>query len=162
MVGALIVLLGVVGLFTLMQAVNQKPPPNPVQAVDYSRAARYARTQAGFDLLAPPSLPAGWKATSVSFIGGVQQHWHLGCLTDKGRYVGLEQADRSVTSMAKSYVDPSPARGRPVTVDGAAWTTYTDSGGDLALARRAGNTTTLVVGHEVAQRELVSYVRSLR
>ena len=42
------------------------------------------------------------------------------------------------------------------------WTTYTDSGGDLALVRRAEGTTTLVVGHEVPQGDLVAFAASLR
>lgn len=162
MIGALLVLLAVVGLFMLMQSLNRPEPPNPVQAVDYRRDVPYAKAQAGFDLVAPASLPAGWKATTVNFTDGGRAHWHLGCLTGKGRYVGLEQGDESVAAMVEAYVDPQASRGRPTTIDGSRWATYTDAGGDLALVRRAGRTTTLVVGHEVAKPELAAYVRSLR
>lgn len=162
MIGALVVLLAVVGVYTLMQSLNRPEPPNPVQTVDYRRDVSYAKAQAGFDLVAPAALPAGWKATTVNFTDGARAHWHLGCLTDKGRYVGLEQGDEPVADMVKAYVDAQPARGRATTIDGSRWATYTDGGGDLALVRRAGRTTTLVVGHEVAEPELAAYVRSLR
>jgi hypothetical protein len=162
MIGALIVLLAVVGVFTVMQRVNQTNPPSPVQTVDYQRDVPYARRQANFDLVAPPSLPAGWRATTVNFTDGPRAHWHLGCLTDRGRYVGLEQGDEPVADMLNTYVDPEPVRGKPVTIDGARWATYTDGGGDLALVRRAGRTSTLVVGHEVSRPQLVAYIRSLR
>ena len=162
MIGALIVLLAVVGVFAVLQALNTSAPPSPVQPVDYRRDVPYARRQASFDLLAPPSLPAGWKATTVNFTDGPRAHWHLGCLTDKGRYVGLEQANEPVGDMVRAYVDPHASRGRPTSIDGAPWTTWTDSRGDLALVRRQGTTTTLVVGHEVPRPVLVAYVRSLR
>ncbi len=162
MVGALVVLLGLIAVFVVLRAVNRTTPPSPVHAIDYHQDVRYARKQAGIHLLAPPSLPAGWKATTVNYVDGAQEHWHLGCLTGAGRYVGLEQADRPVLTMVRAYVDPQPSRGAPVMIDGAAWKTYTDSGGDLGLVHRAGNTTTLVVGHDVARGELVTYVKSLR
>ncbi len=162
MVGALIVLLAVIAGVTVLSALNHQDPPDPVQAVDYTREASYARTQASFDLVAPRSLPPGWKATTVRFTDGVRQHWHLGFLTAAGRYVGLEQADSPVRSMLEAYVDQEPSRGRPVTIGAATWATYTDAGGDLSLVRRAGRTTTLVVGHAVSKDELVGFVRSLR
>jgi len=162
MIGALVVLLAVVGVFVVSQAITRQNPPSPVQAVDYHQDVGFARAKARFDLVAPASLPAGWKATTVSFVDGPQQHWHLGCLTDTGRYVGLEQADRPVSSMVKAYVDPQPTRGKPVTIRRATWATYTDAGGDRALVRRAGRTTTLVVGHDVPQPVLTSYIESLR
>ncbi len=42
------------------------------------------------------------------------------------------------------------------------WETWSDEGGDLALVREAGGTTTLVVGHEVPRDELVAFAESLR
>jgi hypothetical protein len=162
MVGALVVLLALVGVYMVSRAITRQNPPTPVRAVDYRQDVGFARAQARFDLVAPTSLPAGWKSTTVSFTDGPRQHWHLGCLTDAGRYVGLEQANRPVSAMVKAYVDPQPSRGRPVTIRGARWVTYTDAGGDRGLVHRAGNTTTLVVGHDVPQAELTSYIRSLR
>jgi hypothetical protein len=162
MVGAMVVLVAVVLLYVGVQALTANRPSNAVRTVDYAAEVPAARKAAGFDLVAPARLPAGWRATTVRLTGSPGAHWHLGVLTDKGRYVGLEQGEASVRSMVTRYVDETAARGRPVDVAGRPWTTYTDSGGDLALVRRAGRTTTLVVGHDVPRRDLTSYIASLR
>lgn len=162
MVGALVVLVGLIGVWLALHALTGNDPPSPVQTVDYTRDVPTARKAAGFDLVAPPRLPSGWRATTVSFTPGLRSHWHLGVLTDQGRYVGLEQSTESVTSMVRAYVDESAARGTPLDVSGQSWSTYTDARGDLALARREGRTTTVVIGHRVPRSDLVSYTASLR
>jgi len=162
MVGAMIVLVAVVVGWVGFRAVTSDKPVRPERTVDYARSVPAARKAARFDLVAPPRLPEGWRATTVTFTPGPDQHWHLGVLTDEDRYVGLEQADDSVSSMVEEYVDEAAERGDSVDVAGTGWSTYTDDGGDLALVRRQGRTTTLVVGHEVPQSELTAYAASLR
>lgn len=149
--------LGYVGLRSLISS-----PPNDEQTVDYARVVPDVRKAARLAILAPPSLPHGWRATSVRFTDGPPQHWHLGVLTDQNRYVGLEQGQQSVAAMVNEYVDRAASRRQPVRVGARTWASYTDSGGDLALVRRDGRTTTLVVGHEVPRATLVRYVSSLR
>lgn len=161
MIGALLVLLAVIATFVFFRAINRNDPPNPVQAVDYQQTTTFARGHARFDLVAPKTLPAGWRATSVSFTPGLNAHWHLGQLTGQDRYVGLEQGDAPVRSMLTTYVDPDPAPGKAVTIRGTTWAAWSDSGGDQALVHRQGKTTTLVVG-TVPQSVLVGYVDTLR
>ena len=67
----------------------------------------------------------------------------------------------SISDLHKEYVDKGARRGPAVDVDGKTWRSYTDSGGDLALVRRAGDATTLVVGHDVPKATLVSYTAGL-
>ncbi len=162
MVGALVVLLAVVLGWVALRALTSSDAATPVRTVDYTRDVPAAREAADFRLLAPPGLPSGWRATTVRFTGPPRAHWHLGVLTGEDRYVGLEQGQDSVASMVERYVDEAATRGEPVDVAGRPWATYSDSGGDLALVRRAGRTTTLVVGHDVPRSDLVSYVASLR
>jgi hypothetical protein len=161
MIGAMVVLVAVVVAFVVFRDANRADPASPVQAVDYGRDADYARQQASFDLLAPESLPQGWKATTVEYVPGPDDRWHLGMLTENDRYVGLEQSDDPVRSMLETHVDPEPTPGKPVLVDGVRWSTWADSGGDLALVRRDAGTTTLVVGHEVPSEVLVDFAASL-
>jgi Protein of unknown function (DUF4245) len=149
--------LGYVGLRSLISS-----PPSDEQTVDYARVVPDVRKAARLAILAPPSLPHGWRATSVRFTDDPPQHWHLGVLTDQNRYIGLEQGQRSVPAMVNEYVDSAASRRQPVRVGARTWASYTDSGGDLALVRRDGWTTTLVVGHEVPRATLVRYVASLR
>jgi hypothetical protein len=162
MIGAMVVLVAVVLLYLGVQALTANRPSSTVPTVDYAADVPAARKAAGFDLVAPPRLPSGWRATTVGLTGSPGSHWHLGVLTDKGRYVGLEQGEESVRSMVTRYVDEAATRAGPVDVAGRPWTTYTDAGGDLALVRRAGRTTTLVVGHDVPRSDLMSYTASLR
>lgn len=160
MIGAMVVLLALVIGFVVLRDLNRSTPESPVRAIDYQRAVDFASGQADFDVLAPESLPRGWKATTAGFTPDPPR-WHLGVLTDEGRYVGLEQAMTSVGSMLETYVDPAPTRGQPVTIDGETWQVWTDQGGDTALVRTRGEVSVLVVG--TADRDvLVGYVRSLR
>ncbi len=162
LIGALVVLLAVIVGVAALQALNRPDRPDAAPAVDYRTPAKYAAQQARFHLLVPPSLPAGWTPTTVRFTGGAEQHWHLGLLTGKGHYVGLEQGEQSVSSMVSTYVDQAAERGKPLVVDGHRWATWTDAGGDLALVRRSGGASTLLVGHDVPRAELTGFLRSLR
>jgi hypothetical protein len=162
MVGAMIVLVVLVVAWVGFTSLTTKDPTSPVRVVDYAQVVPAAKRTADFDLVAPATLPDGWRATSVNFSDAPGARWHLGVLTARDRYVGLEQADRSVRSMVEQYVDKEASRGAPVDVAGRRWATYTDAGGDLALVRHDGTTTTLVVGHDVPRNELVSYSASLR
>lgn len=144
MIGAMIVLVLVVGAFVLFRDAVRKDPSNPVEKVDFAQPADYARSQADFDLLAPDELPEGWMATSVRFTERGRQAWHLGVLTDEDRYVGLEQAERPVYAMVDEHVDEDASQGE-----------------DLALVRRTGEATTLVVGR-VPQETLEEFLATLR
>jgi hypothetical protein len=158
MVGALLVLLGVVGAFVVFRDLNRNDPANPVRPVDWESPARYARAQADYPLLAPERLPDGWMATSVRFEGG---EWSLGMLTEDEQYVGLKQADRPVASLVEQHVDPEAVQGEDVAVAGETWQTWTDDAGDLALVREDAAVTTMVVGTAPLD-TLVEFTASLR
>lgn len=162
MVGAMVVLVVLLVGWVALRSLISHEPSSPVHTVDYTQDVPAVRKVASFEVLAPPSLPDGWKATTVSFTDAPTQHWHLGVLTDRERYVGLEQGGQSVRSMLEEYVDKQASRGAAVDIAGRRWATWTDAGGDLALVRREGTTTTLVVGHEVSKATLVAYTASLR
>ena len=162
MVGAMLLLVVLIVAWVGFRALTSSQPPSPVQTVDYSSEVPLAKKAATFDLVAPSHLPRGWRATTVSFVDTTPQHWHLGMLTDRSRYVGLEQGHDPVRAFVSRYVDKAAAQGRPVQVAGRPWETWSDSGGDQALVRRAGSTTTLVVGHDVPKSELVSFAAGLR
>ena len=161
MVGAMVVLVVLLVAWVGFRSLTREDPETAVRPVDYAKVVPPARKAADFDLVAPTALPPGWRATSVSFRDSAPQHWHLGVLTDRDRYIGLEQGGRTQRSMVREYVDEAASRGKPVEVSGRHWTTYTDPGGDLALVRSEGKATTLVVGHDVPRATLVSYVAGL-
>lgn len=160
MIGAMVVLLGAVAAFVLFRDVVRDEPATPVRAVDYERPAEYAKEQASFDLVAPRELPDGWKATSVRYTPGRVDAWHIGFLTDEGRYVGLEQADELLSTMVRTYVDEEALQGDDVEIDGATWQSWTDEDGDTALVLEERDLVTLVVGTP-GEETLVEFVRSL-
>lgn len=162
LLGSLLVLVLVVVGYVVIRAVALPDRETSEPTVDYAKVVEPAKKAARFDLVAPSRLPDGWRATSVRFDPGPPQHWHLGVLTPEQHYVGLEQGDRSRAQMVEEYVDGAASRGAAVDVAGRPWSTYTDVGGDLALVRRQGRATTVVVGHDVSRSQLVSYAASLR
>jgi len=161
MVGAMVVLLIVVLSFVLLRALNRSDVEDPVKPIEYAENLEYWQSQASFEILAPPSLPDGWIATSVRFESAEPQSWHLGVLTGDDHYVGIEQKREDEASMVADFVDEHAVAGGEVTVAGATWRAYSDHGGDQALVRRQGDLTTLVVG-TISQDELASYVEILR
>ena len=173
MIGALLVLLVGLGTFVALRDVNRLEPAPPVQPVDYVEPAQFAQEEAGFEVLAPRELPEGWRATSVRFDDGDEQSWHLGLLTAEQRYIGVEQAERSVAAMVRDFVDAEAREGGEVEVDGETWTAWSDPErdpradpstepkGDLALVREKAGATALVVG-TVSQDALSDFVATLR
>lgn len=160
MIGAILVLLVVVVGFVVLRDLNRVEPQGPADAVSYQRSADYAGEVLGFEVLSPEELPDGWRATSVRF-APEPPRWHLGLLTEEGKYVGLEQARSSEQDMVTTYVDESPTRASDVTIEGKPWTSWTDEDGDRALVRSGPEVTTLVVG-PVEQDVLVGFIKTLR
>ncbi len=161
MVGAMVVLVLVVLVFVAFRAVNRDDATVEIEAVDYAGPADYAQDTADFAVLVPQELPEGWKATSVRFDQGRDQAWHLGVLTDDEKYIGLEQADRSVGDLVAAFVGEETEEAGEVDVDGTAWQVYRDTADDdLALVTEDSDVVTVVVG-SVDEDTLTAYAASL-
>jgi hypothetical protein len=166
LVGAMLITVLAVLAFVALRAVTRDNPPTPVPHVDYTASVRAARADKQLLVLAPPRLPAGWTATSVSYDGGGSPTWHLGTLTHQRKYVGVEESRASIADLAQEHVDENAERGKDVTIGGQRWQTWTDSGGDYAVARslRAGRRTVeswLVVG-TAPEAQIRDFAASLR
>ena len=135
LVGAMLVTVLAVVVFAAIRAVTSDQEPIPVRAVDYSAEVTRARADKQLVVMAPEQLPLGWKATSATYRDGVSASWHLGTLTDDRKYVGVEEARVSIKDLVEEHVDTKADRGEDVTIGGEAWQTWTDAGGDYALAR---------------------------
>lgn len=133
MVGALIVVVVIGVVWVKIGGSGQKA--TPVRTVDWAAWVKAGRTDRQLMLFAPTRLPSGWRATSVDYTAGAAAHWHLGLLTDAGKYVGIEESRASAEELAQQYVDEAAVRGSDVTVAGESWQTWTDAGGDYALVR---------------------------
>lgn len=162
LVGALIAVTGLmVALWGLMW-FQRSGTDDPARTVEYTAALAAAREQAPFHLVAPDPVPAGLRATSVSWDGvGGRVSWHLGFVTADGDYIGLYQGNGSVDEFVAANTPAT--RGGPVTtIGGARWRTLTDTGrGETALVRTASGVTTVVTGTADAE-ELTVFAGSLR
>lgn len=138
-IGALILGLAAVGYWF------QVKPDNTTKAVDYVTAVEAARGDADFELLAPASLPKGWKATSVRYESGVRGQWHLGVMTDKGEYIGLEQSGIGTQRAIEQFAPDTKAKGR-TTIGGQSWQLRTSNRGETTLVREDGTITIIVTG----------------
>lgn len=163
MVGALIVVVTLGVVWVKIGGSDEKPTPIPT--VDWAAWVKAGRADKQLRMLAPEKLPSGWRATSANYAAGVQAHWHLGMLTDSGKYVGLEESRASTQNLVEEYVDADAVRGKDVTVAGETWQTWTDAGGDYALVRAigAGGTTqeTVLVGGSAAEAAIRDFAESL-
>ena len=161
-IGAMIVLVLVVLAFVLFRAVFRDNDAVEVERVDYLSVVGPAQ-DAGVPVVYPPSLPEGWKATSVDFDPGDRPAWGVGMLTDDGKFVGVRQQDDDLDSLLETYVDEDATEGETVTVDGAIvpeWQEWSDTGGDHAYAASIGDYEILVYGPAPTD-DLLTIVRSL-
>lgn len=148
LIGAmLIVVLAVLAFVGFRAILRDNPDAPPVRAVEWQPWFDAARQEGRIDVLAPAALPKGWIAREARYNSGAL---HLAMLTDEKKYVGLEEADQSLEALVEQYVDQAAVPGKPVTIAGAQWQTWTDQGGDYAVGRTAGQgrtaTSYLVVG----------------
>jgi len=151
LVGAMVVTVVAVVGFWALTALKTDHDTTPVPDVDYAAMVRAGRADHKLLVMAPTRLPDGWKATSATYQTGTDPTWHLGMLTDKGKYVGVEEALGGVDDLVDEHVDPDAVQGKDVTVDGVAYQTWTDADGDYALSRTVqlsgtGRESWLVVG----------------
>jgi hypothetical protein len=105
----------------------------PPASVDWQAWAKAGRSDGKLLLFAPASLPEGWRATSASYTSGTAPAWHLGVLTDKGRYIGVDETRDRVRDLVRAHVDEDATQGADVVLDGRTWQSWTDAGGDYAL-----------------------------
>lgn len=166
MVGAMVMVLLVVGGFVAFRALNRDNKPTPVSTVDYSGYVKSGRGDGKLTILAPSHTPDGWRATSAQYTTGVDPHWHLGILTASGRYVGLEEGLAPVSDQVEQYVGKDATRGRSVTIGGRTWQSWTDPGGDYALAqsrpaRQRGATESVLVVGSASPSQIRSFAESL-
>lgn len=153
LIGAMIVTLLAIGAFVLLRSLVRADVEVERESVDYAAAAEAARG-AGFDVVAPVSLPDGWVATAVDLEQSDPPLWGLGLLTDDETFVGLRQEDESVEDLVEVNIDEDAVEGDPLELDsaiGTTWQTWTDAGGDTGYAIDVGDQTVLVYGSASAE-----------
>ena len=145
MIGAMLVLLLAIGAFVGFRALNREELEVRPEPVDYLSAVEAAQS-GDWQVVYPETLPEGWTATSID--ASAEQSWGIGFLTGDG-FAGVQQADDSLSSMLRTYVDEDTTSADPVVPGGelaGRWLAFEDAGGDLAYASRLDGQTVLVYG----------------
>lgn len=163
MIGAIVAALAVIVFVWVLTRFQHRDVENPVETIDYTGQLAAAREQAPFDVLSPPTVPDGWRATSAEWDGvGPEVSWHLGFLTGEettADYVGIEQGNAPEREFLAA-VTPAQTPGDPVDVGGVDWQSYTDDSGETALVLTGDEVTTVVTG-TVPVDELADFAASL-
>lgn len=161
MVRSVVVLVALLGVVVLYQRFYTSAAPDYTAPVDVASSLTQARDAAPFEVLAPVSLPAGWRATSVRYTPDASPRWHIGYLTPEGAYAGLEQENVSPAQLVQDAA-PGTSRVGEVDVAGTTWQLRTDEErGETTLVRVVGDTAVVVTG-SASQAELEQLAAALR
>lgn len=118
MVGAMLVLLVLIGAFVAGRSLLRDQPEVGPTAVDYLAAVEGAQAN-GVEVFYPPTLPEGWLVTSVEIPLAEGQVWRLGMLTDDGEFVGLRQETGDLQNLVRDQLGSETGLGDEVEVAGA-------------------------------------------
>lgn len=133
-------------------------PDVAAREVDYVPIVESARRQADFPVLAPPSLPDGWKATSARLES--DGRWTLSVLDSDEEYLGIDQSANGVASVVERLAEGSePAGSAPVA--GRVWQVHAGPGDRITYVVREDDITTAVTG-TTSQADLENYIESLK
>jgi hypothetical protein len=148
LIGALLVSALVIGAYVGFRALTRGDLAVPPDRVDYRDAVSYAQ-QSGVEVVYPSLLPDGWFATAARLVPDRQVTWTVNLLTDHEEFVGIVQRGGRLADLLHAHVDAKPDEGPAVaatTPVAGRWRSFTDSGGDTALAARSGREWVLVYG----------------
>lgn len=145
-----------VPLAIIVAIFSQGPSQAKVQTVNWKPVAAEAAEQAPYTVLTPIELPAGWRATRVSWtrIGqpdptgndSVRNRWQLGVLTDSDVYLELDQGDKLANDMVDDLSNGGQPDGTSI-VNGQTWKRLVSEDNQTrSLVLTAPGVTTLVTG----------------
>lgn len=166
LIGSMIVLVALVGAFVLFRGTFRDTPTYEPADLDYQKVVDEAAA-GGVSLVAPRTLPQGWRTSSVTFTPGDRWTWAMAMLTDQGRFVGVYEEDDDAVDLLGELIDENPTKGDPLDVQGSVaptWDSWTGSGGDHAFTAEVGSDETrrtVVVYGSAPVEDLQTIVESL-
>jgi hypothetical protein len=129
--------------------VTWRPKSEQVRAVEYTAQLQDAKKLAPW-VRGPGPMPSGWSATSVEFRAPEQSPitWHLGIVTDKKKYVGVEQSNVTGPTYQSDKLGKTEDDGTS-SVAGVVWQrkTLLDRDNEHALVLVGSGITTIVTGN---------------
>lgn len=149
MVGAmavtLVVIFGYVGFRALVRDDLEVEP----DSVDYLQRVEGLQHSDLLPVAYPPSLPDGWRATGAGLGEESRATWKLDLLTDDDDYVAVNQTRGDLDTLLHHTIGEGATEGEPVELASKlarTWRSWSDPGGDDALAARVEGTWVVVFG----------------
>lgn len=118
MIGAMLVLLLIVGAFVGVRSFTRENVEVLPTPVDYLSAVAGAQ-DLGRTVLYPARLPSGWVVTSVVAPRTVEQPWALGMLTDERTFIALRQESLSARALVRAELGAEAEIGGALDVAGS-------------------------------------------
>lgn len=143
------ILVGVLALLVIFFTATRPEPWMP-ETVEYEPVLEQVRAEYPYPVLAPASLPEGWRATSVDHSSTDRgNRWRLGFHIHDSGFVGLEQSDGEIVSYLASRIGDFREDGS-VTIGGEVWERriQEDRSPDRALVRIEDGVVTIIRGPE--------------
>jgi hypothetical protein len=132
-----------------LMIVTWRPKEERINAVPYTEQLADAKKTAAW-VRGPEPMPTGWTATSVEFRTPEQRPitWHLGIVTDRKKYVGLEQSNVTGRQFQSDELGRTSDDGTS-TVAGVVWQRkrLLDRKDENALVLVGSGVTTIVTGN---------------
>lgn len=151
MVGAMLVLLLLIGTFVFGRSLLRDQPEVRPTEVDYLAAVEGAQAN-NIEVYYPAQLPKSWVVTSVELPAVAGQPWALGMLTADGTFVGLRQESRETLALAQQQLGPETSLGDEIELPQAeigSWRSVagpTNVEGDLGIITDVGGGSLLLYG----------------
>jgi hypothetical protein len=146
------------------------PKQHPVKEVDWKSVLATARKEAPFEVLAPESLPAGWRATQVTWVRQGQPYlngqlsprnlWQIGFLTPNDVFIGLNQGDVRPQEMVDQQSRDGSRDGSSV-VAGQTWQRLISADGRTRSLVLQGPDATTIVSADLPYEALEAYASTL-
>lgn len=160
MLRSLALVLVVVAVILLLNARDERAAV--VLHLDYNASLTQARQAASYDVLGPVGLGQEWRATSVRSPredGGLT--WHIGFVTPRGDYAGLEQTDGPTPrDFIKRFAGGSRVTG-DVRIAGRTWQRREGGKPEPRALVMQGKASTVVVAGNARWAELEALAGSL-
>lgn len=136
-----------------------------VHPIDPTSTERLAAEQAGYPVVVPAGLPAGYRPTSARTDAdpdrrGQPVTLQIGYVTPSQEFAGFVVSDDRKAEAVTSLLDGAAEQGT-VDLAGTPWTRSRNARGETVLSRTAGNELVLVSG-SASEQELETVARAVR
>jgi Protein of unknown function (DUF4245) len=146
------------------------PDDHPVKEVDWKPVLATARKEAPFEVLAPNSLPEGWRATRVTWVplgepylngeASPRNLWQIGFLSPGDVFIDLNQGDVRPQEMVDQQSRAGTPDGNSV-IAGQTWQRLLSPDGRTRSLVLHGPSATTVVSADLPYEALEAYVSTL-